>query len=337
MFTKRLAVMLKSGVSIVEALETLKDQTQNPYFIKVIKGISKRVVTGESLEKSVGDYPRVFDKLFVHLVAVGERSGNLAENLEYLAAQFRKEYEFKSKIGSVMIYPSIVLVLAIAVGAGISLFVLPQLLDMFKSLDVQLPLATRALLWSANLMKYWGVLIWSGVIVFIVAIKLLFKTKGLRLFWDRMKLKIPVIGDFLQQLEWAEISRNLAVMIKSGLTLNLALEVESQATANTWYRKCLLSWKNSVETGLPLSEEMKKNKLVPGLVSKMIEVGEKTGELDKMLFYLAEFYEENSEDFSRNFQSVLEPAVLLLVALLVAFIALSIISPIYSLTGSVHR
>jgi len=339
LFTKHLSVMLKSGIPLDEAVISIRDQTKNPKFKEVLTDVVKEIQNGQPLEKALSRYPKVFDKLYLSLVAVGEKAGKLEENLEYLGSQQRKTYEFNKKVSGAMLYPKLVLAASFIMGGSMALFVLPQLFDLFTSLDVTLPLSTKILLFVANLMKHYGFFIIGGIIATGGVFSLLIRTKAIKPEWHKVILSFPKFGELNQNVELTNICRNLGIMLKSGLTITTALETQKDATENLVYKNYLERLKLAIEKGKKLSDEMISQKFsyIPSIVPKMISVGEGTGKLDEVFIYLGDFFEEEVDDATKNLSSTLEPILLLVIGAVVAFMALAIISPIYQLTGGIKR
>lgn len=339
LFTKHLGVMLKSGIPISEAVASLKDQSNNPQFRKVLEEVYSDINNGKSLENSLSKHKDVFDSLYLGLIATGEKSGNLDSNLEYLATQLKKTYEFNKKVAGATLYPKIILAATIIMGGSIAIFVLPQLTGLFESLDVELPLSTKILLFIANMMKNYGILIIGGVIGLGVFISFILKTAPVKPYWHRVLLSVPVLGKLNVSFELTNLCRNLGIMLKSGLTITSALETQYDATSNLVYKDYLKRLLKSVEKGKKLSEEMvsAKYKFIPSIAIKMINVGEETGKLDETLLYLGDFFEEESDDIAKNLSNTLEPILLLIIGAIVGFVAMAIISPIYQLSSGIKR
>lgn len=339
LFTKHLSVMIKSGIPISEAISTIADQSPNPAFKRVLKKIGEEIANGQSLERSLSFFPKVFDPFFVSLVKVGEQSGNLEGNLLYLADHLKKDYEFRQKIVAASIYPAIVMLTVVIVGGGISIFVLPQLVNLFKSLDTQLPLTTRILLWVSETMRDYGILIFAGLFVLFLIFRLLLLNPKIRFRWDKFLLGLPLVGLFIKNVEMTNFSRNIGVMLKSGLPLTSSLETQKNATSNLVFKNYLVKLLREVETGKSIQEVLseKRFKFVPKIATKMIGVGEETGKLDEVMLYLGDFFEDEVDNTTKNLSNVLEPILLLVIGMIVTFVALAIISPIYEFTGSVKR
>lgn len=335
-FTKHMTVMVKSGVTVVDALENLTAQ-KNQYFSKVIKGVLRNVENGVGLCEALAKYPSVFDSFYCNLIKVGEMSGVLDQILECLTKQLEKERSLSAKIRGAMLYPMIVLSLAVVIGSGILLFVLPQMVNLFKSLDITLPLSTRILLFLGETAKNYGLYIVLGIIFFIVSVWRLLKIKFIQNICDTVVLRIPIVGDFLLNAQLTSMFRNLGLMLGNGLTVNDALSIQADISSNAVFKKYSKSLKQTVENGRPIFNELENRKfhLMPPIVGKMVKVGEKTGTLSETFIYLGNFFEEELDTLAKNFPNKLEPVMLILIGLVVAFVALAVISPIYGLTGGI--
>lgn len=337
LFTKHLSIMIKSGVPILEGVEILAEQTKNGAFKKVLKQIGNDIKNGSSLVLSFKKYPHIFSPFYVSMVTVGEQSGKLEEVLSYLSSHLKKQYDFSKKVQSALLYPEIILATAVLVGAGISIFVLPQLIDLFESLNVTLPLSTQILLWTAKFMKTSGVLFFSILFGLIVLFQFVIRTKAIRPLWDAFLFSLPVLGNYLNKIELASFCRNLGMMLKSGLPILNAFDILEPSTKNTIYSQYIQKMKQGVKRGTSLSQTIETQHLlyIPTLASKMIRVGEKTGNLDETLLYLGDFFEEEIDVASKDFATVLEPIILVFVGLIVAYLAFAIISPIYEFTSGI--
>lgn len=339
MFTKHLAVMLKSGIPLDEAILSLKNQTANTAFKKVLTDLYQRIENGDPLAKAASLHPEVFDPLYLSLLRIGEKSGTLEENLEYLSSQLKKIYEFGRKVQGALLYPEIVLAAALVMGISLSLFVLPQLVDLFHSLDVPLPLSTKILLFVAGVMKNYGIFIVGGLIILSVLIFLLLQQTSVKKKWQYLLLSLPFIGSLVQNIALTAVCRNIGMMLKSGLTITAALEAQIKATENLIYQEYLKNFLKAIDSGKKLSVEMAAGqyRFLPAIMPKMVGVGEETGKLEDTLLYLGDFFEEEVDDMTKNISNTLEPIMLLLIGLVVGFTALAIISPIYQLTSGIHR
>lgn len=338
-FTKHLSVMLKSGIVLNEAVAILKDQSKNSAFKKVLSGVLADLDNGQSLSVSLGKFPKTFDFLYLAVVSTGEDSGTLEDNLDYLAKELTKQYEFRKKVQGALLYPAIIFVTMSVVGAVISLFVLPQLTELFKSLDVELPLATRILLAFAQTMKTNGPIIIAALFGFIVLIVALIKTPFVKPIWHSLILKLPIFGPYFQNIQLALFCRTFGIMLKSGLPIVNALKATEESAENMVYKSYIKRLLKAVEGGKTLESELITNRYpyMPLIVTRMIGVGEKTGKLDEVLLYLGEFYEEEVDGMTKNLPTLIEPILLIFMAGMVGFLAYAIISPIYQFTGAVGK
>jgi len=337
LFAKHLAVMLKSGLNIAEAIESLAVSTKSNKFNKILAQVAVDIRNGQSLAKALKKHPKVFSNFFVSLIEIGEESGTLDESLSYLAEHLGKEYALSKKIQGALLYPTIVIVAVTLVGIGMSLFVLPQLTNLFASLDVDLPLTTVILLYFANLMKNHGILIISSFVAVIILLRILILQPFFRHKWHRFILSLPVFGELIVNEQVSSISRNLGIMLKSGLPITRCLAIQHESTENYVFKNYILELQKAVNKGKNMGEELDKDNYskFPDVAIKMIAVGEKTGKLDEVFLYLGDFFEEEVDNTAKNLSVVLEPFILLVIGVFVGFVALAIISPIYELTGSI--
>jgi type IV pilus assembly protein PilC len=345
LFTKHLSIMIKSGIIISEALETLISQSKSKVFVRVISEVLADVENGQSLSRAMAKHPEVFEEFYVSLISVGEESGTLEENLEFLAEQLAKDYAIRKKVKGAMMYPTMIFVAITVMGSFISLFILPQLVDFFAAFQIDLPLPTKILLFIANVMKHYGILVIGGGGLLLSMFLYIIRTPKIKPIWHKILLKMPAIGKFFVSVNMARFSRNLGTMLKSGVPLIRSLETTANTLDNLTFKRALTIMQMEVKKGKPLARAMENLTysllnisfpLFPSLLVKMISVGEKTGKLEDVLLYMGEFFEDDIDDFSKNLTTILEPFLLITIGIVVGFVALAIISPIYQLTGSIH-
>lgn len=333
--TKHLYIMIAAGIPLSEALESLADQTKNNDLKNALTDILKQITKGIPFAKTLRSHPRYFNDYFVSLAEIGEESGTLEENLKYLAEQLQKDMITKRKFANAMLYPGFVLFFAFTIGSGISIFVLPKLVDFFGAFDITLPPATRALLAFATFMKYFGVSTFLGIIAVFVILLFASRLAPVKKILDRIAVRLPFIGEIVVSYQVTRICRNLGTLLKSGVTIARSLEVTADSLTNSEYADCLRAVLGEIEKGKTLYLSIKKYKIFPDLFTKMVGVGEKSGSLDTSLLYLADFYDSELEDLTKNAETVIEPILLVVIGLIVGFLALAIITPIYQLTGSI--
>lgn len=339
LFTRELAVILKSGVSLRDALVSLAEQAQFSAMRKVIGAVIMDVENGQTLAKALARHPKVFDHLFVNLVMIGEETGSLSKNLEFLAVQLEKKYELKKKIQGILLYPAIVFLTAVTLASLISVFILPKLVRLFNSFNVDLPLSTKILLGLASFMKDHGVTFFLSILGFLILVRLVTLTPQVRPYWHRTLLRLPVIGPFLRSVYLTQFFRDLGVMLGSGLPISQALLAEEKASRNWVFADMAQGLYQGSLEGRPLSVEMTDTYMgvIPPVVTRMISAGEQSGKLGETFLYLGDFLDAEVDRDAKNFTVVLEPVLLIMIACVVGFLAMAILSPIYSLTGSIRR
>lgn len=337
-FTKNLAVMLKSGIPIGEVFGTLEEQAKSGAFKKILAKVKENVSRGQSLEKVLSQYPKVFDQFYLSLIKVGEDSGTLEESLIYLVDQMQKEKELRQKVQGAMLYPMIVLFATTVIGLVLAFFILPQIIGLFDSLNVELPITTKILIFIATILKDWGLVIIPAAFVSFILFTALLHTRLVKPYWHALLLRLPILGKLLQNISLSTLTRNLGIMLKSGLTITSALETSAHIEGNLVYRKDLTKMAEEVRKGKSIEEILVDNKFkeFPLFAVRMIGVGEKSGNLEENLGYLGGYFEEEVDAVTKNLATILEPVLLITIGGVVAFVALSIISPIYQVTGSIR-
>ena len=339
LFTKHMAIMIKSGISLLDAIDTLREQTKTKAFQRILSQIFTDIKNGQALAISLKKFPDVFDQFYISLIEIGETSGTLEQNLEFLSAQLTKDFQLRKKIQGALMYPGLVLSATVIMGGFIAFFILPKLVDFFSSFQVTLPLSTQILLWVAQAVKSYGIVMVIGLIVAFFAGIALVQIPTIRFLWHTIILKIPVFGELLEFQELARFSRNFGVLLKSGIPSTKGLDITANTLSNVLFQKDVRIIAEKLSGGNSIGGTMKKENFqeFPGIVVKMISVGEKTGKLEDVLLYLGDYYEDEIDNISKNLATLLEPFLLVTIGLVVGFVALSIISPIYELTGSIQK
>ncbi|MFH0818798.1 MAG: type II secretion system F family protein [Patescibacteria group bacterium] len=335
LFVKNLSVMIRAGLPVNEALEITAAQATGK-FRRILNKILTYVQEGKALADSLRYFPHQFKDFYIDVIKVGETAGNLEENLQHLSIQIEKEIMLKRKIKAALIYPIFVLLSTLSLGVVLSVFVLPRLSRLFASLKTELPASTRALLWFSNLMQNDGIYVIIGLAVIIISLYLLVHVKFIKPIWHFMILETPLVGRIAKIYNVARFNRNLYVLLKSGLTINESAETIINIVDNEVYKKALRDVLKEVEKGKSINSALTKHSnLFPAMVTRMINVGEKSGRLEEILLYLADFYEEEVDNVTKNISSIIEPLLLICIGLIIGFVGLSIITPIYKITGSV--
>lgn len=339
LFTRELAVLLKSGVPLGEALESLRDKSTRGALRQIIAALLSDIENGQPFSQALTRFPRVFNELSVNLVRIGEASGTLKENLDFLARQEERSYALKKKIESILLYPMIVFTLALLLSAFISVFILPKLIRLFDSFHITLPWTTKVLLALAHFMQAYGVLFFVALFAIVLGARFLVTVPLVRPYWHAVLLRLPLIGLLSRSLATAHFCRDVGTMLKSGLPVLEALEVEARVMENRAMARLVADLAQAVAEGRTLSQELTKQsyRVFPAIALKMIASGEKTGRLDETLLYLEEFFEAEVDRKIKNATVLVEPVLLIIIGGVVIFLALAILTPIYSLTGSIKR
>lgn len=335
LLTKHMTVMLRSGLTITESVDIAAEQATGN-MKKVLADIRDGINSGKSFSAGLAKYPRVFSPLYVNIVDVGEKSGTLVESLEQLSVQLEKQNELRSKIFQALLYPVIVLFAVVLVGGGISVFVLPRLTSLFAVFQGEIPVATQVLLVFVDLLTNYGFIIFPALLVvfilFIVAIRL----EPVKPLWHAALVRMPIVAPITRNVNLAQFSRNLGTLLKSGLPITQSLEIVANATANRAYQRKIRKVLKGIEQGKSMNTVMSKmDTLFPKITTRMINIGEKSGKLDEVLLYLAEFYENEVDKSSKTLQTTLEPILLIVIGLVVGFVMIAIITPIYELTSTI--
>ncbi|HBL39290.1 TPA: hypothetical protein DDZ10_01315 [Candidatus Uhrbacteria bacterium] len=335
LFTKYFAVLLKSGVAIDEAIDILLQQSKGP-LKKILETLKASVEQGKTLAEGLGHYPHVFSPVFINLIAAGEASGTLQKNLDHLARQLEKEHNLRKKVRGAMMYPMIVLLGALVVGALVFVFVLPKITSLFKSLKVELPWTTKAILWLVDTIATKPILVFGFVAAVILLVLVIPRIRFLKPALHWLLLRLPIFGRTSKNTNLARMTRLMGTLLASGVTINEALVITKQTVRNHHYRKLFDRALDEVSQGQMLTEVLgHESKLVPPMALRLIRVGEETGTLPDMLTYLADFYEEEVDSTIQDISTLIEPFLILTIGLLVGILAFSIISPIYQIVGSV--
>ncbi len=337
LLAKHLSIMLKSGLPLPEALKIIRDQSSGK-LKKVLTGVLSSVKAGRSLSESFSYYPRTFSGLFINVVKSGEVSGNLEKNLANIAEQLERERKLKSKIKGAMFYPIVVSVVAFGLGMALAFFVLPKITPLFEGLQMDLPITTKFLIWFSHLIRDYGGWLLSGILGFVFLLVWLARQRFSRPVTHWLLLKIPLIKKISSDTNLARFCRTLAMLLKSGLNIDEALEVSKDSLNNYYFRKSLSKVSSHVSRGSKISGSLSDFKdLYPAIVIQMIKVGEESGRLEETLFYLGDFYNGEVDNATKSLSTVIEPALLIVIGAVVAFLALSIITPIYEITGNIRR
>ncbi len=338
LLAKRLSFLIRSGVPILKSLEIIREQTQDKAKKEIINQITKDVANGQYLYTALGKFKNMFGGFTINIIKVGEMSGILDQNLLYLAEELKKKRELRSKLISAFVYPIFVTVATLGITIVLISYVFPKILPIFKSLNSKLPFTTRALIFVSGLVINYGIYILLALLAFVVGMFVLLKYRPkLLLAFDKFLMALPLVGDIIRDYNITNFCRTLGLLIKSDVRVIEALGILKDTTANTAYRLEISEANEGVVKGEKISDQLQKTpKLFPPLATQMIAIGETTGNLSDSLIYISQFYENEVNDMTKNLSNALEPLLMVIMGLIVGFIAISIITPIYAITQSIH-
>lgn len=335
-FSRQLAVMLQSRVPVTQSLESLAVQTKNPVFKEKISKLSQLVQEGNSLSKSMENYPEVFNIFFISLIRTGEASGRISESLSYLSDHLEREHDISSQIKNALIYPAFVIVVLFVVVGLVMFFVMPRMMDLIKQTGVEPPAFTKFMISFYGGLSNYGWVILIAFVVLVLFIIYYMTTKEGKKTWNKLSLKIPFFGDFLKKTFLIMFAENISTLIAAGLSINNALEITRDTVDNFVYREVLTETGQRVSEGERISSVfVKYPDLIPPFVVQMIQVGEETGKLDKNLLEIVNFYNKEVKRAVELFTAMLEPVLIIFLGTFVAILAVSVIQPLYGTLGAI--
>lgn len=332
-FTRQLSVMLKSAIPPVNALRTQVSQAENPEFRETILKIAEMIETGSSLSQAFSFYPKIFNTFYVSCIKSGEASGKVADSLDYLAKHLESEYELQSKIKGAMLYPLMVIIVALGVLSLIIFFIIPKLIDVLQDLSQDLPLSTRAMISFSSFVRAGG---WILILIFFIGLFSIFqyfrRSKEGKDFWDKASLKLPLFGDFYKKIYLTRFAENLSVLIAAGLPITQALKITADVIDNSFYKKIIEKTNERVARGETISSVLSKYpEQVPSFLTQMVATGEETGRLENTLEDVVNFYKGDIDRFINNLTKILEPMLMLFLGGIVGVLVISIFIPLFQI------
>jgi type IV pilus assembly protein PilC len=336
LFSRQLALLLESGTDIVTSMELLQEQTTNDTFRKTLGMVANDIRGGSSLSASMSKHPKVFSPLFHRVLSAGEQGGNMETVLRNMADFLSRMNETRKKLKSAMTYPTVVAVVAIVVVSILMLFVMPTFTDLYRQLGTDLPTATRILISLTDFSTQWGVYILGGLVLGIVVTVMWARTPTGRYNVDKALLKMPVIGRIIQLSELSRASQTIALLFRAGLPLPEIMAQAQNATSNKVVSEAIGQVQQELIRGEGLSGPMKRRKVFLPMMVQMVGVGEETGKLDDTLATVAHTYDMEADDRIKGAIELIQPAMTVAIGLVVAFIAVALISSMYSMYGGIE-
>ncbi|MEJ0053383.1 MAG: type II secretion system F family protein [bacterium] len=333
LFAKRLALMLRSGVPIVAALSLLGEEARTHSSSHILHTLRETVAAGRPLSAGLAAFRSVFGDLGVHLVEVGETSGSLPEHLERFSQSIKKERALRRKVIGALLYPAIIVAATLGITTLLALYVFPKIIPVFKGFHAALPLSTRLLISLSESFARYGLYILLALMAVVAAAVLLLRVPSIRLAAGRALLRIPLLGTLFREYAVASLARTLGTLLGSGVGVVRAVELAALGTRSGAYRKACGEMAEFVSTGQKVSAAFALEPLLfPPMLAQMLSVGESTGSLSESLLYCADFYEEELDELSKSIAVLIEPVLMIVMGLIVGFVALAIITPIYGIT-----
>lgn len=336
-FAKRLSQLIKAGVPILAALSMLKKQSSSKNSALIVGHLHAQVENGAYLYSGMAGYRKIFGDFAVNIIRVGEVSGTLQENLNHLAEELKKQQELKRKVISALVYPVFIALATIGVVILLTAYVFPKIMPIFQSFKFQLPWTTRTLIFISNIFLHFGFYIFLSTVGLIIIAILLQKKYKVKLWVHKNMFRLPLLGPMLKSYNIANFTRTLSLLLKSDVRIVEAMEIIVSISRNFAYRQEYQIMVKKLTQGEKLSTYMETQKqLFPIIMTQMVSVGEATGGLSLSLKFLSEMYEDDLDNATRNLTTSIEPILMIFMGLLVGFIALSIITPIYGITQNFH-
>ena len=332
LFSRQLAIMFRSKVPLIESLSVLSVQTKNSIFKESILKLSETIEGGTSFSKALAEHPKIFSPFYVAMVKSGEVSGKLADVLNYLAEHLEREYHLAAKTRGALIYPAFIIFVVLLVLGLLIFFVIPQLSSVLEDSGQALPLLTKVIIELAHFLRGWG---W---LMFLLGFALIFscfkyhQTEKGKKFFDKLFLKLPLVGPLLKMICLSRFAENLSTLISGGLPITQSLETVGDIIGNTLYREAILEARDEVRKGESISSVLSQSpEIFPPVFIQMVLVGEKTGSLDSTLMNIVSFYQEEIDRTINNILSIMEPVLIVFLGLVVAGLMLSILMPLYKM------
>jgi type IV pilus assembly protein PilC len=335
--SRQLATLVRSGLPVIEALTAVSSQTENPALRAALDQVRLDVLTGASLAGALKKHPTIFSDIYVSLVEAGEAAGTLDQTLEVAATQFDREAELREQVKSAVAYPILVVIAAILVVTFMLLFVVPAFANVYKQFKAPLPPITRTMIALSNAVLHYSWAVALGVILLIWGVRKYVASPGGRYTWDRIKLKMPLLGKLNRKISIARFTQTWAGATRGGIPILQALQVSANTSGNVVIRDSIMQVAGFVKEGATLAEPLADTGQFPPMVTRMIAAGESSGNLDEMLEEVTKFYQRDIEYTVRKLTRLMEPLMTALVGAIVLFVLLSLYMPIFNLTQVIRR
>ncbi len=331
-FTRQLSAMLSSGLPVVQTLDALQEQTVNKAFKTVVQGVRAQIEGGASFSEALAQFPDVFDELYISMMKAGETGGLLAETTTRIASYLESTARLKRKVKSAMMYPSIVMTIAIGLALAMIIWIVPVFAGIFGDFGAKLPGPTQFLLDVSNVMRKYALVVIAICVGLGIAFNKFKKTEKGALMVDSIKLKLPVFGELTKKVALSRFAATFAQLTRSGVPILQTMEITAFATGNKALAKIILDARVTVENGEPLSVALDKSKTYPRILIHMLSAGEKTGKVDEMLQKISEFYDDEVEAMLGGLTSLIEPLLMVFLGVVIGGIVICMFMPIFKMS-----
>ena len=330
-FCRQFVSILNAGVPIVDAMGMMEDQTENKRLKKALGEVKANIAKGESFANALRERSDIFPAMMINMVEAGEASGSIDVSLDRMATQFEKDTKMAGMVKKALIYPIVVVCVAIIVMIVMMAFVIPNFMEMFKDMDTKMPKLTLAVMAAADFFKAYWYLVLGIILVVVIALKVFSASQTGTEFLSKAAISIPAFKNFTVKTSSSRLARTLATLTSSGISMIDALDIAAKTMTNYMFRQAVIECKEEVKKGVPLSEPLKRSGLFPPMVVHMTKIGEETGDMDSMLTKMADYYDEEVEAATANLMSVMEPVIILVIAVFVGILVGACVMPMLSL------
>ncbi len=336
-FTRQFATMVNSGLPLVQCLDILAQQTENKFLARAIREVQADVESGATLADALKNHPKVFSELYVNMVAAGEAGGILDTVLLRLAVFLEKNEALVRKVKGAMIYPAVILSVAVIAITVLLVFVIPTFQNMFASVNVPLPGPTRFVIFLSGMLKSYWWLALVAIVLGVWAIRTYYRTSAGRLQIDKLLLRVPILGDLLRKSAVARFTRTLGTLLSSGVSILDGLEITAKTAGNRVIHDAVMRSRSSIAGGETISEPLKQSGVFPPMVTQMINVGEQTGTIDEMLEKIADFYDDEVDTAVEALLAAMEPMLIVFLGVVVGGMIVSMYLPIFDMINVVGQ
>lgn len=336
-FCRQFASITRAGVTIIETLNMLADQTENVKMQKALRAARADVEKGESFASALAQHPKVFPELMVQMAKAGEASGSLDTAMERMAVQFERSAKTQALVKKAMIYPIVVACVAVAVVIVMLVVVIPRYMDMFNELGVELPAITKAVVSLSNFIQsYWFILL-PVIIGLVMAVKAYAATDSGKHVFGKLQLKIPAIKNLVVKSSCSQMARTLSTLLVAGVPLTEAVDIVADTMTNVWFKEALKEALGQIIIGVPLSQPLQTSGLFPPMVYHMIHIGEEAGSTEEMLGKLADYYEEEVEMAVQSLMAAMEPMIIIVLAGIVGILIMAVMAPMVTMYSALDN